>query len=204
MLEESELDFVKSDMEKILSSMETGSDRIRNIILGLRNFSRLDEAEMKRVDIHQGLDNTLMMVQHRLSATENRAEIKTIENYGKLPKINCYASQLNQVFLNIIANAIDALTNSSAGKSPEIRLTTELMNRQTVRISIADNGPGMGENIRQKVFDPFFTTKPVGQGTGLGLSTSYQIITEQHGGHLHCISQPGVGTEFIIEIPVEL
>ena len=202
-IEKSELDFLKEDMQNIFSSMETGSDRISNIILSLRNFSRLDESERKRVDIHEGLDNTLMMVQYRLSATNTRKEIKAIEHYGKLPNVHCYPSQLNQVFLNILTNAIDALSNSSGETSPEIRLTTELMNHQTVRISIADNGPGMGENIRQKVFDPFFTTKPVGKGTGLGLSTSYQIITEQHGGHLHCNSQPGVGTEFIIEIPVE-
>jgi predicted ATPase/signal transduction histidine kinase/serine/threonine protein kinase len=202
---ECELDFVKSDMEQILSSMQNGSDRIRNIVLGLRNFSRLDESGMKQVDIHQGLDNTLMILQHRLSANDNRGEIQVIKKYGKLPEVNCYASQLNQVFLNIITNAIDALEafDSQGSARPEIRISTEVVDSQTIKIRMADNGAGMSESILRRVFDPFFTTKPVGQGTGLGLSTSYQIVTEQHGGQLHCFSEPGKGTEFVVEIPVK-
>jgi signal transduction histidine kinase len=199
-LEEIEWEYLRDDLHKLFDSMQHGSDRIRKIILGLRNFSRLQEAELKQVDIHEGLENTLLIVQHRLKS--HQPEIAIVKNYAQVPRIQCYANQLNQVFLNILSNAIDALTNSSAGQSPEIRLTTKLINRQTVRISIADNGPGISEEIRQKVFDPFFTTKPVGKGTGLGLSMSYQIITEQHQGNLQCISQPGEGTEFIIEIPV--
>ncbi|MDJ1170254.1 AAA family ATPase [Roseofilum sp. BLCC_M154] len=206
-LEESELDFLKSDMEKILSSMQTGSNRIRKIVLGLRNFSRLDESEMKRVDIHEGLDNTLMILQHRLDPAKSQGEIQVIKKYGKLPEVNCYASLLNQVFLNIIANAIDALEalNVEVGRTRgEICISTEMVNSQSIKIRIADNGPGMSETIRQRIFDPFFTTKPVGQGTGLGLSTSYQIVTEQHGGELYCVSQLGKGAEFVIEIPIEL
>jgi predicted ATPase/signal transduction histidine kinase/tRNA A-37 threonylcarbamoyl transferase component Bud32 len=204
-LEESELDFLKSDMEQILSSMQKGSDRIRKIVLGLRNFSRLDESGMKRVDIHQGLDNTIMILQHRLSANDSRGEIQVIKKYGKLPEVNCYASQINQVFLNIITNAIDALEgfDSQGSARPEIRISTEVLNSSTIKIRMTDNGAGMSESILRRVFDPFFTTKPVGRGTGLGLSTSYHIVTEQHGGQLHCFSEPGKGTEFVISLPVK-
>ena len=212
-IEELEVEFLQDDLEKLFNSMENGSNRIRKIILGLRNFSRLDESERKQVDIHAGLEHTLMILQHRLKANTaidseqpihecERPEIIIVKNYGKLPLVNCYASQLNQVFWHIITNAIDALTMSEVGDGPEIGITTEMQGEQTVRIRIADNGLGMSQSIRQRIFDPFFTTKPVGQGTGLGLSISYQIITEQHGGKLECISQPGKGTEFIIDIPI--
>ncbi|MDB9515986.1 AAA family ATPase [Roseofilum reptotaenium CS-1145] len=206
-LEESDLDFVKEDMKNILFSMETGSDRIRHIILGLRNFSRLDESGIKRIDVHEGLDNTLMILQHRLSSTGKRKEIKITKEYAKLPRINCYASQLNQVFLNIITNAIDALESCGSqvsSKTREIRISTEGTDTQKIKIRIADNGPGISDSIRQRIFDPFFTTKPVGKGTGLGLSTSYQIVTEQHRGQLYCFSELKKGTEFVIEIPIEL
>ena len=203
-VEEIELEYLCDDLTKMLDSMEHGSDRISKIILGLRNFSRLDEAQSKQVDIHEGLENSLMIIQHRFKGQGNHPEIAMIKNYGKLSPVHCYASQLNQVFLQILINAIYVLRTSDGNTYPEIRITTEMQDEQTVRISIADNGPGMSENVRQKVFDPFFTTKPVGQGTGLGLSTSYQIITEQHQGQLYCISQPGKGTEFVIEIPVLL
>ncbi|MBP0041002.1 MAG: serine/threonine protein kinase, partial [Roseofilum sp. SBFL] len=206
-LEDSDLDFVKEDMENILFSMEKGSDRIRHIILGLRNFSRLDESEMKRIDVHEGLDNTLMILQHRFSSTGKRKEIKITKEYAKLPRINCYASQLNQVFLNIITNAIDALESFNAqvsSKTREIRISTEGTDTRKIKIRIADNGPGISDSIRQRIFDPFFTTKPVGKGTGLGLSTSYQIVTEQHRGQLYCVSELKKGTEFVIEIPLEL
>ncbi|MGK7895557.1 MAG: ATP-binding protein, partial [Xenococcus sp. (in: cyanobacteria)] len=203
-LAEIELEFLCEDLKDLFSSMENGSARIRKIILGLRNFSRLDESASKQVDIHEGLENTLMIVQHRFQAKGNCREIAIVKNYGKLPLVNCFPSQLNQVFLQIITNAIDVLTTTDSSATPEIRITTEVHDEKTVRISIADNGPGMSEQVRQKIFDPFFTTKPVGQGTGLGLSTSYQIITEQHHGELDCISQPGKGTKFAIEIPVLL
>ena len=209
-LEASDLDFLKGDMEEILSSMQLGSDRISHIILGLRNFSRLNESKIKQVDIHEGLDNTLMILQHRFRDRDNRTTIEVIKDYAKLPKINCYASQLNQVFLNIITNAIDALEAlNKALDSQEhttrgrIRISTEIVDLHKIKIRIADNGPGISDSIRQHIFDPFFTTKPVGQGTGLGLSTSYQIITEQHGGQLYCFSEAGKGSEFVIEIPLE-
>ena len=202
-LAEIDLEFLQNDLEKLFNSMETGSDRIRKIVLGLRNFSRLDQSGMKRVDIQEGLENTLMILQHRLKPQGNdRPEIKIVKNYGELSLVNCYPSQLNQVFLHILSNAIDVLTTGDAGDRLEISITTEMRDSQTVRIRIADTGPGMSESVCQQVFNPFFTTKPVGQGTGLGLSISYQIITEQHRGELQCFSQPGQGTEFIIEIPI--
>jgi predicted ATPase/signal transduction histidine kinase len=199
---EIELDYLREDLSHLFASMQHGSDRIRKIILGLRNFSRLDEAEYKLVDIHEGLDNTLLILQHRLQPQGNRPGIAVPKNYGKLPLVNCYANQLNQVFFNLLSNAIDVLKSGESHQSPEIRITTEVSANKTVKISIADNGPGISENVRQKIFDPFFTTKPVGQGTGLGLSICHQIITEKHGGQLSCISQPGQGAEFIIEIPI--
>ena len=212
-----DLDFLRGDLHKLLDSMQTGSDRIRKIILGLQNFSRLNESGKKSVDLHEGLDNTLLILQHRLNAQDdsplelasleqrqqhNRPKISIVKQYGKLPLVSCYASQINQVFLNILSNAIDALSISAADNRPEIRITTDMQDAQTAQIRIADNGPGMSQTICQKVFDPFFTTKPVGQGTGLGLSISYQIVTEQHGGQLQCLSQPGQGTEFAINIPL--
>ena len=183
--------------------METGSDRISKIILGLRNFSRLDESNIKEVDIHEGLNNTLMILQHRLKANCSHPEIAIVLDYGKLPSVNCWASQLNQVFLQILSNAIDALRTSEIEGFPKIHITTDLQDAQTARICIADNGMGMSDIVCQRIFDPFFTTKPIGQGTGLGLFISYQIVTQQHGGQLKCISQQGQGTEFIIEIPVD-
>nr|MDJ0518547.1 ATP-binding protein [Trichodesmium sp. MO_231.B1] len=201
-LKEIELEFLCKDIEKIFDSMETGSDRISKIVLGLRNFSGLDKSERKRVDIHEGLENTLMILQHRLRANSSYPEIAIVKNYGQLPPVNCYPSQINQVFLQILTNAIDALTTSKGQDCPEIRIATQMQNQDSIRISIADNGPGMSETVQQRIFDPFFTTKPVGQGTGLGLSISYQIVTEQHRGQLLCISQLEKGTEFIIDVPI--
>ncbi|MDY7005570.1 MAG: AAA family ATPase [Cyanobacteriota bacterium] len=202
-LEEIDLDFLCNDLKKLFDSMETGSDRISKIILGLRNFSRLDESGRKEVDIHEGLENSLMILQHRLKANHSHPEIAIVKNYGKLPPLNCWASQLNQVFMHILSNAIDALSISEIRSCPEIRIATELLEAKTARIRIIDNGIGMSDSVYQRVFEPFFTTKPIGLGTGLGLFISYQIITQQHGGQLKCISQPGQGTEFIIEIPIE-
>jgi len=203
-VQEIELEFLSQDLEKIFDSMATGSTRIRTIVLSLRNFSRLDESERKQVDIHEGLENTLMILQHRLKGNGcfPNPNIAIVKNYGQLPPINCYPSQLNQVFLQIFTNAIDALTTSKPKDYRQITITTKMQNKRTIRISIADNGSGMSESVQQRIFDPFFTTKPVGKGTGLGLSISYQIVTDQHQGQLHCISQEGKGTELIVDIPI--
>ncbi|PLZ93996.1 ATP-binding sensor histidine kinase [Fischerella thermalis] len=205
--EEIDLDFLVQDLPKVLDSMNVGTSRIRNIVLGLRNFSRLDQADMKPVDIHEGIDNTLMILQHKLKANNDRPEIQVIKEYGELPELTCYAGQLNQVFMNILSNAIDALDegnrNNHQSPAPKIRIITKLTNKNTVKICIADNGPGINTEIQQKIFDPFFTTKPVGSGTGLGLSISYQIVVDKHKGKLICDSKPGQGTEFVIEIPIQ-
>jgi PAS domain S-box-containing protein len=215
--EDMELAFIQEDLPKILQSMQVGVDRVRNIVLSLRNFSRLDEAEMKPVDIHSGIDSTLLILQHRLKKDALGHAIEVVKEYGQLPKVNCYASGLNQVFMNILSNAIDAvelrvgleeITASLENPlSPrferKIVIRTEVCHKNWVRISIANNGAGMTEEVRSRVFDPFFTTKAVGKGTGLGLSISYQIVVEKHGGKLMCISAPGQGAEFVIEIPVQ-
>ncbi len=207
---EIDLEFLREDLPKMLASMKVGANRIREIVLTLRNFSRLDEAEMKPVNIHEGIDSTLLILQHRLKAKSERGEIKIIKAYRDLPQIECYAGKLNQVFMNILSNAIDALEQKQkeAAKekqslpSPCLLIATEMIDKDWVRISIKDNGIGMCETVKSRLFDPFFTTKPVGQGTGLGLSISYQIIVEHHGGKLRCVSTPNKGTEFQIEIPI--
>ncbi|MEM7554338.1 MAG: ATP-binding protein [Cyanobacteria bacterium P01_A01_bin.84] len=203
-----ELDYLKKDLYKILTSMQDGTRRIREIVLSLRNFSRLDEAELKEVDIHEGLESTLMILQHRLTDKSNGSIIEIIKDYDKLPLISCHPSQLNQVFLNIVANAIDALEERVSSVirkdsfTPKIILSTKKINNKTAQISIYDNASGIPQNIISKLFDPFFTTKEVGKGTGLGLSVSYQIIVDKHGGKLFCNSLPDKGTSFIIEIPI--
>jgi len=196
-----DLEFLSEDLPKLLKSMNMGTGRIRDIVLSLRNFSRLDQAEVKPVDIHEGIDSTLLILGHRLKAQLQFSGVEIIKNYGDLPLVKCYPGQLNQVFMNLLANAIDALEE---GKKPlnRIRISTEFTNSKTVIIRIADNGLGIPEHIIEKLFDPFFTTKPVGKGTGLGLSISSQIITERHGGKLRCESTLNQGTEFIIEIPI--
>ena len=201
-LEEIDLDFLYKDIQDIFNSMQKGSDRIRSIILGLRNFSRLDESESKMVDLHEGLENTLALVQHRLTSLTPKRVIKVHKIYGDLPQVNCYPSQLNQVFLNLLNNAIDALLPFTDQINPEIKIKTAFVDGNHIQIQLSDNGPGMNEEVSQKIFDPFFTTKPVGKGTGLGLSISYQIITEQHKGQLFCDTQPGQGSQFTIEIPI--
>ncbi|MDF5707631.1 MAG: ATP-binding protein [Nostoc sp. S4] len=207
-IEASELDFLIGDLQKLLNSMQIGSDRISNIVLSLRNFSRLDEAEMKAVNIHEGIDSTLMILQNRLKAKPDSSQIQIIKNYAQLPLIECYAGQLNQVFMNIITNAIDALeelhiNNQWSSCNPQITIRTEFLNSNWVAIEIADNGVGMSQEIQQRLFDPFFTTKIVGKGTGLGMSISYQIVTEKHQGQLRCISSLGEGAKIIIEIPIQ-
>ncbi|MFN6563754.1 MAG: AAA family ATPase [Nostoc sp. ChiSLP01] len=204
-----DLEFLLEDLPKLLSSMRVGADRIRKIVASLRTFSRMDEAERKAVNIHDGIDSTLMILQHRLKTKSEYPAIEITKDYGNLPEVECYAGELNQVFMNVLSNAIDALEESLVKNpekmaSPSISIHTEQVDADRVEIRIADNGLGMPESVRRRLFDPFFTTKPVGKGTGMGLSISYQIITEKHGGLLYCQSEPGQGAEFIIRIPVSL
>ncbi|MBD1861873.1 MULTISPECIES: ATP-binding protein [Trichocoleus] len=206
-IEAIDLDFLLADLPKLLASMKVGADRIQKIVLSLRNFSRMDEAEMKAVDIHEGIDSTLMILQNRLKAKSDRPEIAVVKDCGNLPLVECYAGQLNQVFMNLLTNAIDALEDgqtpaSEPPQTPTIAIHTRQLGSQSVEIRIADNGPGIAKADQRRLFDPFFTTKPIGKGTGLGLSISYQIVTDKHGGVLHCNSAPGKGTEFLIEIPL--
>ncbi|MBH8575010.1 ATPase [Nostocaceae cyanobacterium CENA369] len=206
-----ELDFITADLPNLLNSMQIGCDRIEQIVQSLRNFSRLDESERKNVDIHQGIDSTLLILQSRLKNQKTHHSINIIKDYGTLPLVDCYAGLLNQVFMNLLANAIDALEEFDASTAyprvkltsyiPTIRICTELT-KQQVLIRIADNGPGIPEDVKKRLFDPFFTTKPVGKGTGLGLSICYQIIVEKHGGQMDCISTVGQGAEFIIQLPL--
>lgn len=204
-----DLDFIIKDIIKLFQSMRVGTERIQKVVKSLRNFSRLDEAALKSVNIHEGIDSTLMILEHRLQAI-HKSPITIIKKYGQLPNITCYPCQLNQVFMNIIANAIDALEESaiiitkhkSTIYNPQIQIHTKIIYEKWVAITIADNGVGINEEIKSKLFDPFFTTKPVGKGTGLGLSVSYQIIVEKHCGELSYSSTPGKGTEFVIKIPV--
>jgi signal transduction histidine kinase len=207
---EIELDFIAQDLPKLISSMQIGTTRIQEIVLSLRNFSRLDEADLKAVDLHEGIDNTLLILAHRLQPTLDRPAIQVIKDYANLPLVECYAGLLNQVFLNLLVNAIDAFEGinqkqdgSSDTRSNTIWIQTALSDRNSIEITIADNGMGIPESIKPRLFDPFFTTKPVGKGTGLGLSISYQIITEKHNGKLYCDSPLGEGTKFFIEIPVQ-
>ncbi|MEG4942658.1 ATP-binding protein [Microcoleus sp. F4-D5] len=216
-----ELDFILEDLQKIFGSIKIGAERIREIVKSLRTFSRLDEADMKQINIHEGIDSTLMILQHRLKEQTNRPPIQVIKEYGELPLLECYAGQINQVFMNIFSNAIDALEQMAAqGRSSKgywennlpdrlqnthcqllkIRIRTLLVDGKWVQIRIADNGTGIDAETIAKIYDPFYTTKPIGYGTGLGLAISYQII-QTHEGYLRCTSEVGRGTEFIIEIP---
>lgn len=199
-IEAIDLEFLISDLSKILTSMKTGADRIRQIVLSLRNFSRLDEAEMKQVDIHEGIESTLLLLQNRLN-TKNSKEIALAKNFCEnLPPVECYVGQLNQVFMHILNNAIDAVQSES---EPAIAITTKLNHlNKGIQIYIKDNGIGIAPAIREKIFDPFFTTKSVGSGKGLGLSISYQIVVDQHGGKLEVSSEPSFGSNFMIEIPL--
>ncbi|MBW4571851.1 MAG: GAF domain-containing sensor histidine kinase [Tolypothrix carrinoi HA7290-LM1] len=201
-----DVSFLVEDLPKILSSMEIGTERIKEIVLSLRNFSRLGESEKKLVDLHEGIENTILILRHRLKATAEHPNIAIIKEYGDIPQVECYASQLNQVFMNILSNAIDAVEESvvkTQNPKPKIRIRTEVSRPNYVVIKIADNGTGIPEKIQARIFDPFFTSKPVGKGTGLGLSISYQIVVDKHGGTLKYKTKPDNGTEFWIEIPVK-
>ncbi|MBD2182799.1 sensor histidine kinase [Aerosakkonema funiforme] len=209
-METLDLEFLIEDLPKILSSMKVGVDRIRHIVLSLCNFSRLNEADMKPVDIHDGLENALLILQHRLQANEERPAIQVIKEYGNLPLVRCYAAELNQVFMNILANAIDTLDNfyvqppfdNIPNHSPSITIRTFIIaENYRIAIEIGDNGTGMAPGVKERIFEPFFTTKSIGNGTGLGLYVSYQIVVEKHGGMLNCLSALGQGTKFCIEIP---
>ncbi|MGD2180046.1 trifunctional serine/threonine-protein kinase/ATP-binding protein/sensor histidine kinase [Lusitaniella coriacea] len=205
-IEEMELEFLVEDLPKVLNSMKIGATRIKEIVQSLRNFSRLDESEMKAVDIHEGLESTLLILRSRLKTKLNYLTIEVIQEYGELPLVECYAGALNQVFLNILTNAIDALEEAivqSEIPNPQIRICTEVVNDNQIAIRIADNGIGMTEEVKRKLFDPFFTTKPIGKGTGMGMSISYKIVVEKHGGEFKCISTPSQGTEFVIQIPIQ-
>ncbi len=202
-----ELNFLVEDLAKILDSMKLGTERIKNIVNSLRNFSRLGEAKLKKVDLHEGLESSLMLLQHRLEPEgSDRPKIQVIKNYQKIPQVECYAGEINQVFINILTKAIDALTQTNFNSKciiPTIEISTELIHPDQVQITIADNGPGMTEKVRKQLFDPFFTTKPVGSGRGLGLSISYQTVVEGHQGQLYCQSKPGEGTTFRIILPLK-
>ncbi|MGB0562580.1 MAG: sensor histidine kinase [Spirulinaceae cyanobacterium] len=208
-LEEVELEFLLTDFTDVVTSMRSGAKRIRDIVASLRNFSRLDEAAQKAVNIHEGLDSTVQILSHRLKENKHRPEIQIIKNYADLPRIDCYPGQLNQVFMNLLVNAIDACEETNQNRTlaeimahpNQIRIETGQTEDRTIQITIADNGAGIPEAARSRLFDPFFTTKPVGQGTGMGLAISYQIITERHHGQLDFQSAVGQGTTFIIELP---
>jgi len=204
-----ELDFLVEDFPKTLYSMRVGAERIREIVQSLRNFSRIDEAQMKAIDLHEGLDSTLLILNNRIKASGENQGILVLKKYGDLPLVECYSGLINQVFMNILSNAIDALEErkeqdiSQLKIKPCIQISTQVVNANRVAIHIADNAKGMPETVSSQIFAPFFTTKPTGKGTGLGLSISHQIIVEKHGGTLTCVSEIGKGTEFIIEIPIQ-
>ncbi|WP_392535405.1 GAF domain-containing protein [Nostoc sp. C117] len=205
-----EIEFLFDDLPKLFQSMQVGTDRIREIVTSLRNFSRLDEADFKPANIHEGIDSTLMILQNRLKPSADNPAIHVIKDYDALPLIECYPGQLNQVFMNLLSNAIDALEERNAQSTPEamaanpsvIRISTSLLNKEWIAIRIADNGLGIDEKLLSRLFDPFFTTKVVGKGTGLGLSISYQIVTDKHKGKIYCQSEPYKGTEFVVELPI--
>ncbi|MEG4632510.1 ATP-binding protein [Microcoleus sp. AR_TQ3_B6] len=198
-IEDIELEFLIEDLPKTLSSMKMGAERIHEIVVSMRNFSRSDDGNMKSADIHEGIDSTLVILNHRL-----KQGIQVIKQYGKLPGVECSPAQLNQVFMNVISNAIDALEEvkkGDKGYSPTIWISTEVTADNTVTVKIRDNGPGIAPSYAQQIFDPFFTTKSIGKGTGLGLAISYQIVAKHHG-KIEVNSQIGQGTEFVITLPV--
>ncbi|MEP6515130.1 hybrid sensor histidine kinase/response regulator [Microcoleus vaginatus] len=212
--QEIELDFIVEDLPKIIDSMAVGTERLYNLSMSLRNFSRLDTSALTPVNIHDGLDSTLLILGHRLKGKGTHPAIKVIKEYGELPLVECYPGQINQVFMNVLANAIDALEESTiscplcgekqqSNDNPQIRICTEMLQGDRVVIRIADNGLGITPEIMQHLFTPMFTTKSVGKGTGLGLSISREIVEAKHGGTLTCISSPEWGVEFVIELPIQ-
>ncbi|MBW4614795.1 MAG: response regulator [Desmonostoc vinosum HA7617-LM4] len=198
-LEDRDIEFALQDLPKILNSMKLSAERIKEISASLRNFSRSDLSSKIFVNLHDGLDSTLLILGHRLKASGDRPEIEVSKNYGKLPEIACYPGLMNQVFMNILANAIDAVEDVP---NPTIRISTQMADSATILILIADNGVGMSKEIKHRLFEPLFTTKVLGKGTGLGLSIARQIIEEKHDGKLSVVSELGKGTEFILSLPV--
>ncbi|WP_414578142.1 GAF domain-containing protein [Anabaena sp. CCY 9402-a] len=209
-LKQAEIEFLFDDLPKLFQSMKVGTERVCEIVTSLRNFSRLDEADFKVANIHEGIDSTLMILEHRLKSSSDRPAIHLKKDYDQLPPIECYPGQLNQVFMNLLSNAIDALEERNAQDTPEaiaanpneICISTSMLNHDWISIRIADNGIGMDEKLLSRLFDPFFTTKVVGKGTGLGLSISYRIVTDKHKGKIYCQSEPGKATEFVVELPI--
>ncbi len=208
-IEEIDLDYVRDDLPKMITAMRDGGDRIKTISRSLRNFSRADTDIPQPFDLHEGLDSTLLILRHRLKDNGSRPDIEIVTDYGELPLVQCFPGQLNQVFMNILANAIDALDDASQGRSlaereaspSRITLRTRVENER-VKVAIADNGPGIPESVRARIFDHLFTTKGVGKGTGLGLAITHQIIVEKHSGTIEVASTPGSGTEFILMLPI--
>ncbi|HEY9653561.1 MAG TPA: ATP-binding protein, partial [Coleofasciculaceae cyanobacterium] len=208
--EEIDLDFLKEDWRKLIDAMQGAAERLQEIVfslLSLRSFSKLDEFDLKTIDIHDCIDSILRIFNYRLRGEEDNPEIRVIRDYGQLPRVTCYASQLNQVFIHIISNAIDILEPQSPPRLITIRteVKQEIPNyadSQKVIVQISDNGCGMSEEVQRKIFDPFFTTKPLGSARGLGLSICYQVVVERHGGQIQCHSTVGQGTTFTIELPV--
>jgi len=206
-----DLAYVREDLPKLIASMQDGVNRIRHISTSLRNFSRSDSDRPVPFNLHEGIDSTLMILKHRLKANEFRPEIEIIRHYDDIPEVECYAGQLNQVFMNILSNAIDALEEASQKRSFEaiqiipnqITIRTQMIEAEQIQICIRDNGIGISKEIEKKIFDHLFTTKSIGEGTGLGLAISRQIVVEKHGGTLNVESEPGQGTEFIIQIPIK-
>jgi two-component system, NtrC family, sensor kinase len=210
-----DLNFIVEDLPKVLSSVQVGANRIHQLVRSLQNFSRKDQGKKDAIDIHKAIDDTLLILQHRLQARGEQPGIRVVKEYGKLPAVECYSGLLNQVFMNILSNAIDALeqvtqerSSSKLEQQPNtITIRTGVLKRKakgevdSIVMRIADNGLGIPQAIQGRMFDPFFTTKPVGKGTGLGLSISYEIVVEKHGGRLKCFSETGKGTEFWIVIP---
>ncbi len=207
-LQEVELDFVLEDLPRIVDSMKLGADRILELVLTLRNFYRVDEPEMKLADLHEGINNTLLLLQHRY-----KQEVEITREFGDIPLVECHINQLNQVFMNLLSNAIDALLEQSMDEDPDygsnetavkkIVIKTEKLGSDRIAVSITDNGPGIPLEIQERLFEPFFTTKPMGIGTGLGLSISHQIVTEHHHGQIFCCSAPRGGTTFKVELPIQ-
>ena len=202
-IEDIDLEFLREDFPNMMNSMKLGTDRVKEIVLSLRNFSRLDESASKAVNLHEGIDSTLLILQHRFKSSTT--QIALTQKYGDLPLVHCYAGQINQVLMNILANALDAIVEHLIKDSnylPELTICTEQISNDRICITVINNGPSIPESVRKRLFDPFFTTKEVGKGTGLGLSISYQIVVDTHHGNLECQSSPGQGTEFRIELPI--
>jgi predicted ATPase/signal transduction histidine kinase len=210
LLEATDLEFVSQDLRKLLNSMEMGADRIQEIVSSLRNFSRVDGETQELTNIQEGIEGTLLILRARFGATADRPGIELVKEFGDIPPVSCYVGQLNQVVMNLIANAIDAIDEDATSREFEanvaapkqITIVTEQLSDDYIGIRVRDNGPGMSAATQAKIFETFFTTKPTGKGTGLGLSISHQIITERHGGQLVCESQLGVGSTFSIILPI--